>query len=231
MRKLRLLIPLLLLSGCSNITVLSPKSSTGKDQAFLIWLGLGVMLLVLAVVFILLAKIIYSYRYTKEREHNPTHYLNDKQKRNLQLAWTIIPIILLVVLAIPSLYISYHQSPVAEAVSSYEGEHINVSAKQFQWTFTYETDKTEDNLLVLPEGESIILHLSTKDVIHSFWVPKLAGKVDLIPNKPIVYEIEKPERGVYKGKCAEYCGIQHANMTFTVKVVSRSDYEDYINDK
>lgn len=230
MKKIRLLIPLFLLSGCSNITVLSPKSTTGKEQAFLIWLGLGIMLLVLAVVFALLAKIIFSYRHTKVREQDSTHYLTDKQKRNLQLSWTIIPIILLIILAIPSIYISYHQSPVAEAVSDHEGEHILVSAKQFQWTFTYDTDKTEDNMLVLPEGESIILHLSTQDVIHSFWVPELAGKVDLIPNKPIVYEIKNPEKGVYKGKCAEYCGIQHANMTFTVKVVSKSEYEEYIAD-
>lgn len=230
MKKIRLLLPLLLISGCSNIAVLDPKSATGKDQAFLIWLGLGIMLLALAVVFILLARIVIKYRYTEEREDDPTHYLNDKQKRNLQLAWTIIPIILLVILAIPSVPIGYQQSPVAEADSRHEGEHINVSAKQFQWTFTYDTDKTEDNLLTLPEGESIILHLSTEDVIHSFWVPELAGKVDVIPNKPIVYQINKPEIGVYKGKCAEYCGIQHANMTFTVKVVSKKEYENYIND-
>ncbi|PIC70274.1 cytochrome c oxidase subunit II [Sporosarcina sp. P16b] len=229
MKKIRLLFPLLLLSGCSNITVLNPKSTTGKDQAFLIWLGFGIMFLVLAVVFFLLVKIIITYRYKKEREHDPTNYLNDKQKRHLQLAWTIIPIILLVILSIPALWISYHQSPVAEAESRHEGVHIHVSAKQFQWTFTYDTDKTEENLLILPEGESIILHLSTEDVIHSFWVPELAGKVDLIPNKPIVNEIKEPEIGVYKGKCAEYCGIQHTNMTFTVKVVSKEEYENYIN--
>lgn len=229
MKKLHLLFLLLLLSGCSNITVLNPKSTTGKDQAFLIWLGFGIMLLVLAVVFFLIVKIVITYRYKKEREHDPSHYLNDKQKRHLQLAWTIIPIILLVILSIPSLWISYHQSPVAEAESRHEGVHIHVSAKQFQWTFTYDTDKTEENLLILPEGESIILHLSTEDVIHSFWVPELAGKVDLIPNKPIVYEIKEPEIGVYKGKCAEYCGIQHANMTFTVKVISKEEYENYID--
>ncbi|PID20441.1 cytochrome c oxidase subunit II [Sporosarcina sp. P3] len=230
MKKIRLLIPFLLLSGCSNITVLNPKSATGKDQAFLIWLGFGIMLLVLAVVLFLLVRTVIMYRYTKAREHDPTHYLDDKQKRNLQLAWTIIPVILLVIIAIPSIRIAYHQSPVAEADSRHEGEHIHVSAKQFQWTFTYDTDKKENNLLVLPEGETIILHLSTEDVIHSFWVPELAGKVDAIPNKPIVYEIDHPEKGIYKGKCAEYCGIQHANMTFTVKVVSKEEYENYIND-
>lgn len=224
------LLPFFLLSGCSNITVLDPKSATGKEQAFLIWFGLAIMLLVLIVVFFLLAKVVITYRHSKQPADSPVHYLHDKQKRNLQLIWTIVPIILLIILAVPAIRIAYHQSPVAEAESRFEGEHIYVTAKQFEWAFTYETDKTEKNLLILPEGESIVLHLSTADVIHSFWVPELAGKVDVIPGKPIVYQIDNPVIGVYKGKCAEYCGIQHANMTFTVKVVSKEEYENYIND-
>lgn len=224
------LLPLLLLSGCTTITVLDPKSATGKEQAFLIWFGLAIMLLVLLVVFFLLAKVVVTYRLSKQLVDGEINYLSKKQKRNLQIVWTGVPILLLIILAFPAIRTAYHQSPVAEAESRFEGEDITVTAKQFEWAFTYDSGKTEENVLVLPEDESIVLHLSSEDVIHSFWVPELAGKVDVIPGKPIVYQIDQPEIGVYEGKCAEYCGIQHANMTFIVKVVSKEEYENYIHD-
>ncbi|CAM3229478.1 cytochrome c oxidase subunit II [Filibacter tadaridae] len=229
MKKLGIFPLLFLLAGCTNSTVLNPKSTTGKEQAFLIWFGLGIMLFVLVIVFFLLARVVINYREKKNglEEYRPK-FISPKKQRKLELIWTIGPIVLLIILAIPTVSTGLKQSPVAEAESTMDGVHIDVTAKQFEWTFIYETDKEKHNILLLPEGEPIILHLSSMDVIHSFWVPELAGKVDLVPGKPIVYRIENPEIGVYKGKCAEYCGVQHANMTFTVKVVAKEEFEEYI---
>lgn len=217
---------LLLLTGCSNITVLDPKSTTGKEQAFLIWFGLAIMTAVLVTVFILFTHIVRKYRYTKAKKGYIPHDVKGNLK--FELMWLILPIILLTALAIPTVVITFDQSPVAEAESDKDGTHIQVTARQFEWTFTYDSGKEEHNILILPEGEPVILHLSSEDVIHSFWVPALAGKTDLIPGKQMVYEIKNPEKGTYSGKCAEYCGIQHANMTFKVKVVSKQAYERYI---
>src|SRR5699024_4478565 len=106
---------------------------------------------------------------------------------------------------------------------------IDVTAKQFEWNFEHENDKEVTDELIVPEQEPIVLHLQSADVIHSFWVPELAGKVDVFPNKELTYVIEKPEKGTYKGKCAEFSCIQHTDNIYNVKVVSEENYDEYLH--
>ncbi|PAV31420.1 cytochrome c oxidase subunit II [Virgibacillus profundi] len=227
MKKLGLLLSLLLLTGC-NIAVLEPKSETASDQAFLIVFSFWLMMIVVLTVFVLFVRFVYKYRYTdNKKDFMPKDVKGNKK---LEATWIILPILLLAVLAVPTIAITYEQSPVAGDQSDHEGTHIYVTAQQFSWTFEHETGKEVQNDLVIPEGESIILHLNSKDVIHSFWVPHLGGKVDVLPGEELVYVIENPEIGTYQGKCAEYCGIQHAKMTFEANVVSIEDYERYVNE-
>jgi cytochrome c oxidase subunit 2 len=216
------------MTGC-DITVLNPKSSTGKEQSFLIWFSFGLMAIVVITVFILFTWFVIKYRYTKEKEH---HIPRDvKGNLKLELTWTILPILLLAVLAIPTIAITYDQSPISDARKDLEGVHIDVKAEQFKWTFTHENGKEVVDELVMPSTDAVIFHLQSADIIHSFWIPELAGKVDVFPDKELTYEINDPEVGTYKGKCAEYCGIQHANMTFDVKVVSEAEYKKYLEEE
>lgn len=217
-----------LLTGCSKITILDPKSSTGKDQAYLIWLSLAIMAFVLLVVFVLFTIFVIKYRYTKERKYVMPKDVKGNKK--LEMTYTITPIFLLIILIVPTVKITLEQSPSTEASKGEEGVHIDVTARQFEWIFKHENDKEETDELVLPEEKPIIFHLKSEDVIHSFWVPELAGKIDVMPDREMIYIIKNPEKGEYEGKCAEFCGVQHGNMTFDVKVVSESDYDDYLED-
>ena len=214
-------------AGCSNITILDPKSTTGKEQAYLIWFSMALMAIVILVVFVLFTHFVIKYRYTKERDEIIPKDIKGNTK--LELTYTIIPVIMLIVLAVPTVRITLDQSPSSEAAEEQKGTAIEVTARQFEWIFEHENDKEVTDELVVPEGEPIILHLKSEDVIHSFWVPELAGKVDVFPNKSLTYVIKNPEKGTYRGKCAEFCGVQHTNMTFKVRVVSQDDYEDYLN--
>ncbi|MUV36344.1 Menaquinol oxidase (H(+)-transporting) [Lentibacillus sp. JNUCC-1] len=230
MKRLMLLSFVFLLSGCSDIAVLNPKSVTGQEQAYLIWLSLGIMTLVILVVFVLFAWFTFKYRYTKNKDgFVPTDV---KGNLKLELTWTIIPFVLLAILAVPTIMTTYDHSPELQADNregaDKEGTHINVTGQQFTWTFEYENGKTVHDELIIPEDETIVFHITSKDVIHSFWIPELAGKVDAVPGRVYTYEIKDAERGTYRGKCAEYCGIQHTNMVFNTEVVSKSDYEDYL---
>lgn len=233
MKKLGLLILsgfTLMLSGCSGINVLDPKSSTGKEQAYLIWLSLGIMTLVLVVVFILFAYFVYKYRYSESRKgYEP---VDVDGNRKLELTYTIIPIILLIILAVPTIRITMEQSPDTTASQTPEDDtiKIEVTGRQFEWEFKHENGAEVKDELVLPEDEDIEFNLHSEDLIHSFWIPELAGKVDVFPNKELTYIIRDVERGEYEGKCAEFCGVQHTNMTFSVKVISKEDYRNYIND-
>ncbi|GGP00819.1 aa3-type cytochrome oxidase subunit II [Wenjunlia tyrosinilytica] len=84
-------------------------------------------------------------------------------------------------------------------------------------------------LLVLPEGETVQFILTSRDVIHSFWVPNFLFKLDVIPGHTNKFQIVANKKGTFRGKCAELCGEDHSRMLFNVKVVSPSDYRDYLN--
>lgn len=111
---------------------------------------------------------------------------------------------------------------------------ITLTGRQWWWQFDYDHPDaskrfTTANELTIPVGIPVRIWLRSPDVIHSFWVPNLNGKQDLIPgkeNNQIVLQATKP--GVYRGQCAEFCGYQHAKMALWVNVVSPADYAKWI---
>ncbi|ASK62027.1 cytochrome c oxidase subunit II [Virgibacillus phasianinus] len=228
MKKLLTIPILLLLAGC-DINVLDAKSETGQDQAFLIWFSFGLMMIVLVVVFVLFARFVWKYRETDQNKH--TLPKDVKGNKKLEITWTTLAILLLVVLAVPTVAITYDQSPVLS--SSEEAEqavHVNVTGQQFFWTFEYENGKETTNKLVIPANKTIVFHLISKDVIHSFWIPQLGGKTDVLPGKELLYKLKNPKEGTYEGKCAEFCGVQHTKMQFTTRVVSNEEYENWLKE-
>lgn len=102
---------------------------------------------------------------------------------------------------------------------------IAVTGERWFWAVRYldphdpSGSFTTANQIVIPTGEPVRLLLGSNDVIHSFWVPKLGGKMDMIPGKTNIHWIEADQPGVYRGQCAEYCGLQHAKMAFVVLAV------------
>ncbi|SFJ76620.1 cytochrome c oxidase subunit 2 [Halobacillus dabanensis] len=223
-----LIVLLMLVSGC-GIRVLDPQSDTAKVQTELIYFSFGIMVLVLLTVFGLMARFVKKYRDDGSSDYLPTQTEGNKK---LEITWTVIPILIVIILAVPTTIVTMNQSPNSEAISTAEdstGEevHVRVEAERFSWTFRYENGKTSEDLY-LPEGATAVLTLRSKDVIHSFWVPSLGGKVDVLPHKDNVYEIENVEEGVYLGKCAEFCGTYHTKMRFTTHVVSEQEYREWL---
>lgn len=103
--------------------------------------------------------------------------------------------------------------------------HVNVSAHQYWWEIVYDDPRpdrvfTTANELYIPVGRPVIVTLQADDVIHSFWVPNLHGKKDLIPGRVATIRFRADRPGEYQGRCAEYCGLQHAFMAFDVVAVS-----------
>jgi len=93
---------------------------------------------------------------------------------------------------------------------------IDGHARQWAWTFDYPGGLTTTNALHVRAGEPFHVRLTSEDVIHSFWVPRLGGKVDAIPGKRNLIALQADQPGTYRATCAEYCGIGHAHMQFTV---------------
>lgn len=101
---------------------------------------------------------------------------------------------------------------------------IRAHAERWAWTFGYPGGERTTQILHVPAGEEFIVAISSEDVIHSFWVPRLGGKMDAIPGRTNHIRLEADEPGVYRGLCAEYCGIGHAHMQFEVHAHRPENY-------
>jgi cytochrome c oxidase subunit 2 len=143
-------------------------------------------------------------------------------------------VLCLFIIAIPTLKnIGYaFDVPEDQRANAYE-----VSATGYQWWFKFEYPReqidgvgslTTSNELVIPSGRPVRINLRTVDVIHSFWVPKLAGKVDMIPNRANHLWLEADEPGYFYGQCAEYCGDSHALMRFRVIALPPAEFASWI---
>jgi cytochrome c oxidase subunit 2 len=111
------------------------------------------------------------------------------------------------------------------------GIRIHVTAKQWWWRVQYRSANgliETANELRLPVGQRVELELSSPDVIHSFWVPSLAGKMDMIPGRLTRLALEPTRTGTFRGACAEYCGASHALMAFSVVVMEPSAFRAWL---
>jgi cytochrome c oxidase subunit II len=106
---------------------------------------------------------------------------------------------------------------------------IEVVAHNWWWEARYENGAVTANEIHIPTGERVKVKLSSSDVIHSFWVPQLQVKIDNIPGRETELWLEADEPGRYRGQCAEFCGLQHANMAFFVVAEDPSDFDEWLS--
>lgn len=232
MRRVKALIVLssfaLLLAGCGeeNLTALKPKGYGAESSFDLIVLTTIVMSSVFLVVVILLTIVLIRFRKKKGEEDVIPKQVEGSVA--LEVIWTSIPIILVIIMAVPTVMAEFDLADKSDA-----SEHMNitVTGNQYWWHFDYEGEDIETSQdLYIPVGEKVYLNLITDDVLHSFWVPSLSGKLDANPENVNTFFIEAYEEGVYYGKCAELCGPSHSLMDFKVIAVSQEEFDQWMND-
>ena len=144
----------------------------------------------------------------------------------LELAWTIAPAAVLAVVGVLTV------GTVFDIDARPEGPDVlDVTVTGHQWWWEYEypgTGVTTANELHIPVGRKVAVTLLSDDVIHSFWPPKLAGKVDVIPNRVNHMVIQADEPGTYFGQCAEFCGLSHANMRLRVVAQPQAEFDAWL---
>jgi cytochrome c oxidase subunit II len=149
----------------------------------------------------------------------------------VELAWTIVPVLIVVALFLASARVIASVQNPAKPPDALE---VVVIAHQYWWEYRYPAlDVVTANELHVPVSDPAhptptFLTLFSADTDHSFWVPRLAGKTDLIPNHPNSMWIDPHETGLYLGQCAQYCGTQHGKMLLRVYVDSREDFDRWI---
>lgn len=218
----------LLLSGCGkeNLSVFQPKGEGASQILDLINISVAVMIFVFIVVMVIYTIVLIRYRRKKGQEE-----IIPKQTEGnhaLEVIWTVIPIFLLLIIAIPTVTLTFN---LADDSGAQEGIQVNVTGGQFWWHYQYEGEEIQTSQdLYIPTGEKVYLTLQSQDVIHSFWAPALTGKMDVRPENENRMSIQANEEGVYMGKCAELCGLSHSLMDFRIIAVSPEEYGQWVED-
>jgi len=215
----------------------SPVMENIEDfHRLLVWIITAVSLFVLA----LLIWIIVRYN----RRANPTP---SKTEHNtlLEVVWTIVPVIILVIIAIPSFKLLYYEADIPKPDLT-----IEAIGKQWFWSYQYPQQKFQfdsqglsdadaakrgeprllgvDNIIVVPVNKVVKVVTTGADVIHSWAVPSFGVKMDAVPGRLNETWFKATQTGVFYGQCSELCGARHAFMPIEVKVVSQSDYDSWL---
>jgi cytochrome c oxidase subunit 2 len=217
----------LMLSGCAQeASPLNPKGTLAQEQLDLMILSIVIMVLVVVVVFAISIYVLIRFRARKGDKSIPKQV---EGNHKLEIIWTIIPIILLTILAVPTVgYTFKHDQNLS---TDPEAIKVQVVAHQFWWEFNYpELGISTSQELYMPVGKKISFEITSADVNHSFWIPALGGKKDTNPGLTSYMHLEPTEIGTYKGKCAELCGPSHAYMDFKAVVVTEQEFAAWVAD-
>ncbi|MGH7814837.1 MAG: cytochrome c oxidase subunit II [Candidatus Binataceae bacterium] len=207
----------LALAGCAGnkelpMTTLAPKSDLARwiYNLFLEVTAWDALVMAVVLVSFFLAIFFFS---TRVGEATPPSATTSNLK--LEIAWTVVPALILLMITVPTVRLIFRSQP---AVASKGSLQIEVVAHQWWWEFDYPDGMKTANELHLPVGREVRLNLRSADIIHSFWVPALGGKRDVIPGQINELTLIANVPGEYYGQCAEFCGLSHANMRFRVFV-------------
>ena len=223
-------------SGAGSVpttpSILAPVSTPANE---IFHLSLFVLLItgaIFVVVAGLLAFVIVRFHARKsDAEHEPAQIYGSTQ---VELAWTVIPVLIVVVLFLTTARIIFAIQDAPEPKSALD---VTVIGHQFWWEFRYpRLGIVSANELHVPVStqqrpEPTYLRLLSADVDHSFWVPQLGGKTDLIPNHPNQMWIDPQTAGLYLGQCAQFCGIEHAKMLLRVYVDTPDQFAAWVKNQ
>ena len=215
------LLGLLVAVGCNPDTpqsIMEAQGPVARSQLRLFWIIFWLALVVFVLVGGWLLYTVIRFR-RKPGQGIPAQVHGNTK---LEIAWTIVPIVMLAILAVPTVATQFYISDPPEG----DVLEINVKAHQWWWELEYpDSGVVTSNEIHVPVGKAVKVNLTSNDVLHSFWIPKLAGKLDIIPGKTLSMWFQADEVGEYFGQCAEFCGQSHAWMKFRVLADTPEDFE------
>ncbi len=210
-------------------SIFDPHSTPAESIRHLSHFVLGITGLIFLVVFSLLSYVVVKFRSrVGGAEREPAQVYGSTQ---IELAWTVIPILIVAVLFLATARVIHGIQDAPRPAGAVE---LTAIGHQFWWEFRYPgLGIVTANELHIPVSDPAhrtptFLKLLSADTDHSFWVPQLAGKTDLIPNRVNDMWLEPHDTGLFLGQCAQYCGTQHAKMLLRVYVDSPEDFNTWV---
>ena len=210
---------LLSLTGCSGpFSSLDPKGPAAAEVALLWWGMFGVATLIL-----LLVAALWFYAIKRRSDDSPTI------RPNAWLCWggLALPLLSITLLLLIGIPVGQRMLPLPDA----NALKIEVTGHQWYWQVHYPGHAIElTDELHIPVNTPVYLQLTSADVIHSFWVPRLGVKLDMLPGRTNVLRLQASEAGIYRGQCAEYCGLGHAHMQFSVIAHEQATFAGWLKE-
>lgn len=216
----------------SPTNIFAPDSTPARSIFRISTFVLEISGAIFVVVFSLLAYAVIKFRERKNDDGlEPPQVYGSNQ---MELAWTVLPVLIVVVLFLSTAQVIHRVQDASEPADAVQ---VTAVGHQFWWAYEYpQYHFSTANELHVPlstakRDQPTFLKLLSADVDHSFWVPRLAGKTDLIPNHPNSMWIDPHEPGIYLGQCAQFCGTGHANMLLRVYVQTPGDFQRWVQEQ
>lgn len=213
------------LAGNGGFAPQAPASPNASRIADAYWFVFGFT----AAIFVLVEATLvwFVVRYRRRGRSRAVEGPQVHGSTRLEVLWTVGPVLILAAIAA---FVFYKLPGIKDVPSARAGETmtVRVVAQQFAWQFEYPNGQVSIDRMVVPVGEVVRLDVVSADVAHSWWIPRLGGKIDAIPGRTNHTWFTAERVGVYHGQCAEFCGIQHAAMKADVVVVSRGAFQQFL---
>jgi len=208
----------LVLAGCESPSILRSEGSAGNEIVTLAMWIFGILAIVLFTVWGLLVFVIVRGRRRPESEASQT-----KGNLKIEIIWTAIPAVIVTVLFLLTVYTT-RQIEMPDP-----GAQFTAVGRQWWWDFQFkELGFKAPNEVYVVKGRTTSIDVESADVIHSFWVPQMGGKVDMIPGHVNHIHFVPLKDGTYLGECSEFCGVQHGRMRFLFVVVPADEYSAWV---
>jgi cytochrome c oxidase subunit 2 len=219
-----------LLSLLGQFAPVSPESSNAEgirdSYLFVTIFTFSIFVLVEG----LLIGFIWRYRRRKRPRFEDGAPIHGATK--LELAWTAFPVIVLFLVA-TFVFVELPGIKDVPQAAAGDGLQLKVTGRQFYWQYEYPNGVIAVDTMVAPVGVPVTLEVAAPetDVIHSWWIPALGGKIDAIPGRTNETWFQADNEGTYNGQCAELCGLEHARMLASVRVVSRTAFDSWLQER
>ena len=217
------------LADNGGFTLIEPTSPNAQGIENVFWFVTAFAVFIFLLVEVLL--VLFVVRYRRRRRDRFEDGANVHGSTQLELMWTAAPV---VILALIATFVFFQLSSISDPPEAEAGQQdaldISVVGRQFSWQYEYPNGVISIDTFRVPTGVPIRLELTApdEDVIHSWWIPALQGKRDVIPGSPQELWFRADRPGSYLGQCTELCGAEHAKMVTTIEAVSRSEFDAWV---
>jgi len=224
----------LVLAGCAKNAPQDTFSPAGPNARDINDLAVPVFLIAAVVGVIVLGVVAYCVLRFRDRGQDIPEQSHGNPK--LEIALTILPAIILAFIAVPTVVTVFKLDKKTDSQCV-----INVTGQQWWWEYDYSTGNcgkakisapiVTSGELVIPANTAVLLRITSRDVIHSYWIPRLNGKRDAVPGRLNTLRMQADQPGIYTGQCTEFCGLSHARMRMAAVALNDADFQKWIDNQ